>query len=129
MGRGRQLEYFLLRYVPNAVREEFVNIGLVMTESGGDGDGFAGVHFTKDWRRARSLDPNIDVELLEAFGRDVERRVMDVPLRAPLLHEMADSYSNAVQLSPLRHCIAEDTRQIAYAGLDAGGDAQGRWPD
>lgn len=108
MREPRKLEYFLLRYVPNVVREEFVNIGLVMTESGGEGGGFAGLHFTKDWRRARRADPNIDIEVLEALGRELERRLLDVGERARLLHEMMDSYSNLVQLSPVRYCLAED---------------------
>src|ERR1700693_3641244 len=108
MGYKRQLEFFLLRYVPNAVRGEFVNIGLVMTESGGDGGGFAGVHFTANWHRARCLDPNIDVEMLQAIGREMERRLKDVQQRALLLHEMMDSYSNTLQLSPIQRCIAEN---------------------
>src|SRR5215469_6523144 len=108
MAEKRKLDYFVLRYMPNAVREEFVNIGLVMTESGGDGGGFAGVHFTRDWRHARCLDPNIDVDVLEALGREVEQRLADVQQRAVLLHEMMDSYSGAVQLSTMRHCVAED---------------------
>jgi hypothetical protein len=108
MADKRQLDFFLLRYVPNVVREEFVNIGLVMTESGGDGGGFAGVHFTADWRRARCLDPNIDVEMLEALGRDIERRLKDMNQQALLLHEMMDSYSNTLQLSPIRRCVAEN---------------------
>lgn len=108
MADRRQLEFFLLRYVPNVAREEFVNIGLVMTESGGDGGGFAGVHFTADWRRAHCLDPNVDVEVLEALGREMERRLKDVQQRGLLLHEMMDSYSNTLQLSPIQRCIAEN---------------------
>jgi len=108
MSEKRKLEFFLLRYVPNIVREEFVNIGLVMTEPGGDGRGFAGIHFTKDWRRARRVDTNIDVEVLEALGRELEQRLLDVDERERLLHQMMDSYSNLVQLSPVRHCLAED---------------------
>jgi hypothetical protein len=108
MADRRQLEFFLLRYVPNVAREEFVNIGLVMTESGGDGGGFAGVHFTADWRRARCLDPSIDVEMLEALGREMERRLQDVAQRALLLHEMMESFSNSLQLSPIRQCIADN---------------------
>jgi Protein of unknown function (DUF3037) len=107
----RKLEYFLLRYVPNAVREEFVNIGLVMTENGGDGGGFAGMHFTRDWRHARCLDVNVDVDVLEALGREIERRLGDVQQRAMLLHEMMDSYSGAVQVSPMRYCLAENPAQ------------------
>ena len=103
-----KLEYFLLRYVPNAVREEFVNIGLVMTESGGDGGGFAGMHFTKDWRHARCLDPNVDVDVLEALGREMEQKLENAQQRALLLHEMMDSYSGAVQLSSMRYCVAEE---------------------
>ena len=34
MAEKRQLEFFLLRYVPDAVKDEFVNIGLVMVEAG-----------------------------------------------------------------------------------------------
>jgi len=34
MPEKRELEYFLVRYVGNVVRQEFVNIGLVMMESG-----------------------------------------------------------------------------------------------
>lgn len=108
MAERKQLEFFLLRYVPNVAREEFVNIGLVMTEGGEDGRGFAGVHFTADWRRARCLDPNIDVEMLEALGREMERRLKDIQQRALLLHEMMDSYSNTLQLSPIRQCVAEN---------------------
>jgi hypothetical protein len=108
MADRRKLEFFLLRYVPDVAREEFVNIGLVMTESGGDGGGFAGVHFTADWRRARCLDPNVDVEMLETLGREMERRLNDVQQRALLLHEMMDSYSTSIQLSPIWQCVAED---------------------
>ena len=34
MAERRQLEFFLLRYVPDAVKDEFVNIGVVMVEWG-----------------------------------------------------------------------------------------------
>jgi hypothetical protein len=111
MAEKRKLEYFLLRYVPNVVRGEFVNIGLVMTESGGDGGGFAGVHFTKDWRHVRCFDPQVDTKLLEAIGRDVEVRLKNVNQRAVLLHEMMDSYSSVLQLSPTQCCYAEDPAQ------------------
>jgi hypothetical protein len=123
MAELRKLEYFLLRYVPNAVREEFVNIGLVMTETGGDGGGFAGVHFTKDWRRAMCLDPSIDVKMLEALGRDVHARLKDVQSRALLLHEMMESYSNTVQLSTMQNCVASDPerelRELAVKLVEA----------
>lgn len=94
--------------MPNVARGESVNIGLVMTENGGDGGGFAGVHITNDWRHVRCFDPQVDVEVLEAIGRDLERRLMDVNQRAAVLHQMMDSYSNLIQLSPVKHCYSEN---------------------
>src|ERR1039458_2332077 len=49
-----QCEFFLLRYVPDAVKDEFVNLGVVLYEPGKAGSaqaGFADVRFTRDWRR------------------------------------------------------------------------------
>ena len=46
MAERKQLEFFLLRYVPDAVKDEFVNIGVVMVETGAKDGGFAEVRFT-----------------------------------------------------------------------------------
>jgi len=108
MAPKRQLEFFLLRYVPNAVRNEFVNIGVVMVEGGAHGDGFADVRFTRDWRRVRWLDPQADVDMLEALERDIRKRLSSNEDRTILLRQMEDSFSNAIQLSATQRCLAED---------------------
>ena len=102
MTEKRKFEYHLLRCVPNAVRGEGVNIGLVMMEVGGDGGGFAGVHFTKDWRRALCMYPETDVEMLESFGRELTQGLADAQKRALMLREMLENYSNMLQLSEAR---------------------------
>ena len=50
------------------MKDEFVNVGVVMLEPGANGEGFADVRFTHDWRRVRCLDPQADVEMLEAWS-------------------------------------------------------------
>jgi hypothetical protein len=45
MGEKRKLDFFLLRYVPDAVKEEFVNIGLVGLEADGS---FSEVRLSSD---------------------------------------------------------------------------------
>jgi hypothetical protein len=102
----RQLEFFLLRYVPNAVRDEFVNIGVVMVESGGSG--FAEVRFTQDWQRVQRVDPQADFEMLAALERDIRGQLVDKRDRDALLKTMEDSFSNLIQLSPKKHCVTED---------------------
>jgi hypothetical protein len=106
MAAKRNLEFFLLRYVPDAVKDEFVNIGLVMIEPGANGAGFADVRFTRDWRRVRCLDPQADVEMLAALEREIRGQLGGD--RATLLRRLEDSFSNVIQLSPAKGCLAED---------------------
>jgi hypothetical protein len=111
MADKRQLEFFLLRYVPDAVKEEFVNIGVVMVEPTANGAGFVDVRFTRDWRRVRCLDPQVDVEMLEALERDIRSQLGDVHERGVLLRRLEDSFSNMIQLSPAKGCLAEEPRK------------------
>src|ERR1700751_1727591 len=104
----RNLEFFLLRYVPDAVKDEFVNIGVVMLEPGANGAGFADVQFTRDWRRVRCLDPQADVEMLEALERELRGQLGTIRDRDLLLRKIDDSFSNVIQLSSAKACLAEE---------------------
>ncbi len=104
----RKLEFFLLRYVPDAVKDEFVNVGVVMLESGANGEGFADVRFTRDWRRVRCLDPQADVEMLEALERDIRGQLGEARDRELLLRKLDDSFSNLIQVSPTKACLAQE---------------------
>jgi hypothetical protein len=111
MAEKKHLEFFLLRYVPDAVKDEFVNIGVVMVEGGSNGADvgrFADVRFTRDWRRVRCLDPQADVEMLEALEREIRGQIADGNDRATLLRRLEDSFSNVIQLSAPKGCLAED---------------------
>jgi Protein of unknown function (DUF3037) len=108
MPERRKLEFFLLRYVPDAVKDEFVNIGVVMVEPAANGSGFADVRFTRDWRRVRCLDPQADVEMLQGLECEVRGQLADVRDRAALLRRLEDSFSNVIQVSPTKGCLAED---------------------
>ena len=107
MAELKRLEFFLLRYVPDAVKNEFVNVGLVMFESAPNG-AFADVRFTRDWRRVRCLDPQVDVEMLEALERDIRGRLGDSGDRETLLRKLDDSFSNLIQVSPTKACLAQE---------------------
>src|ERR1035438_5990855 len=67
----KHCDFFLLRYVPDVVKQEFVNIGVVMLEVGDSG--FTDVRFTRDWRRVRCLDPEVDIELLQSYEDELRR--------------------------------------------------------
>src|SRR5271166_3751161 len=71
----RSCQFHLLRYVPDAVRNEFVHIGVILREQG-SGEA-ADVMFTRDWRRVRCLDPDADTALLEGMESELRRRLAD----------------------------------------------------
>ncbi len=87
---------FLLRYVPDAVKDEFVNIGVMVLEADG---GFAGVQFTRDWRRVRCIDPDVDLEYFAALEAELRGRLADAGDRAQLMKKLEGSLSGAIQLT------------------------------
>jgi hypothetical protein len=106
MAAFKQCEFFLLRYVPDAVKDEFVNIGVVLVEPGANGAGFAEVRFTRDWQRVKCLDPAADIEMLEGLEDDLRARLREVG-RAEFLNAINESFSNLLQLSPAKACLTE----------------------
>ena len=73
----RACEFRLLRYVPDAVRNEYVHIGVILREQGSREA--AEVRFTRDWRRVRCLDPDADTALLEGMESELRRRFLAEP--------------------------------------------------
>ena len=80
-----QCEFSLIRYVPDVVKGEFANIGVVLREAGGEG---AVVRFTRDWARVRCMDADADVGLLEALETEIAERVRGVEANGKTLLEM-----------------------------------------
>lgn len=111
MAASRRLEFFLLRYVPDAVKDEFVNIGVVVVENGTSGASYSDLRFTSDWRRVKCLDPDADIEMLEALEQDLRARLGESADRDRILHVLKDSFSGGLQLSPGKACLAESPQE------------------
>jgi hypothetical protein len=100
----KQCEYILLRYVPDAVREEFVTLGVLLLDGGAPR-----LRFTQDWRRMRCLDPAADVEMLAALEADLNAQLTNgVLARATLLKKLQDYCSNGIQFTAPKACLAQD---------------------
>ena len=109
MKARRKCEFLLLRYVPDAVKDEFVNVGVLLYESGG---GWADVRFTRDWKRVKCLDPDADVETLEGLEREIKERMLEGPSGQEwLLKRMEDSFSNAIRLTPSKAVLADSPQE------------------
>jgi Protein of unknown function (DUF3037) len=102
-------EFFLIRYVPDVVKGEFTNIGVLLREAGRDDS--AVVRFTRDWSRVRCMDADADLGLLEALegeiGARLQMRAQDAPGIKPVMEILEDTLSNSVQVTEVRVCLAE----------------------
>jgi hypothetical protein len=107
MAEKRKLEFFVLRYVPDAVKGEFVNFGLVAFAGGSNGAELIDVRFTRDRSRLLCLDPRADVEVLEALQKELRQEIGQIRSEAALLRRIEDSFSNVIQLSPVLPALTE----------------------
>jgi hypothetical protein len=103
----RQLEFFLLRYVADAIRDEPVNIGIVLFD-GRLESGSVLVRMTRDWRRVRCADPDADLEMLQALEHDLRVQLAEVRGRAGVMRRLQESFSNSLRLSPAQSCLGEE---------------------
>lgn len=103
----QQCEFFLVRYVPDPVKNEFVNIGVVLREAAEGGA--AAVRFTKDWARVRCADPDADIAMLEALEAEMRQRLGEQETSGkPLMQVIEDSFSNLIQMTEAKGCLAEN---------------------
>ncbi len=100
----RACEFHLLRYVPDAVRNEYVHIGVILREQGSREA--AEVRFTRDWRRVRCLDPEADTALLEGMESELRRRFAAEP-DGNLMRLLSEALSLNVQMTDPKAYLAE----------------------
>src|SRR5271157_67009 len=100
----RTCEFRLLRYVPDAVRNEYVHIGVILREEGSRDP--AQVQFTRDWRRVRCLDPEADTALLEGMESELRRRFQE-ETNGNLMRLLTESLSLSVQMTEPKAYLAE----------------------
>jgi DNA repair exonuclease SbcCD ATPase subunit len=99
-------EFFLVRYVPDAVKNEFVNIGVLLREAGKPQQ--LQVRFTRDWQRVRAVDPEADTGMLESLEDELRNRLFErIDGARPLMEVLKDSFSNAIQVTEAKACLAE----------------------
>jgi hypothetical protein len=101
-------EFQLLRYVPDAVRNEYVHIGVILREASAAGaeGARARVQFTRDWRRVRCLDPDADTALLEGMESELRRR-LEQETDGRLRKLLDESLSLNVQMTAPKAYLAE----------------------
>jgi hypothetical protein len=102
----KECSLFLVQYVPDVVRGEFLNIGLFLFSPQ---ENYLGCLFTDDFRRVKRFHPQADLEFLRELQQDFEQQIDEHSdeLEA-YLRWMEQSFSNIVQIAPVRACLLRD---------------------
>jgi hypothetical protein len=103
------LRYHILRYAPNLVRDEWVNIGVLLEDIGGARRAVRVIEESSEIARVRRLHPTADEELLRALPAEFQVRLgeSEDTVRA-YLAKLGETLSNAIQLSPQKAVLAPD---------------------
>lgn len=96
MQASRQYEFFVLRYVPDSVKDEFVNIGVFLLGANAE---YAGLRFTRDWARVRCLDSQADLEVLQSLEGDFKRQLANGAAAREIVGKLGDTLSNTLQIT------------------------------
>ncbi|HXX20072.1 MAG TPA: DUF3037 domain-containing protein [Candidatus Acidoferrum sp.] len=103
------LRYRVLRYTPNLVRDEWINIGVLLEEVNGPRRAARLMEEPSEIARVRRLHPGADENLLRALPAEIDNRLGAPDAEARRYFEkLEDTLSNAVQLSPARAVLSED---------------------
>ena len=107
--------YRVLRYTPNLVRDEWVNIGVMVYDPASGERRMRLIEEPEEFRRVRRLHPQADEFLLRALRDDLEDRFQSAgPGNGAamgwqqLLAKWDDMLSNAVQLAPQKGTLTGD---------------------
>jgi hypothetical protein len=118
----KTLAYRVLRYTSNLVRDEWVNIGVLLYDPLTSERRLRLIEEPEEFRRVRRLHPQADEDLLRALREDLENRFVEFasaetarggPGETPtawqqLLEKWDETLSNALQFAPQKGVLAGD---------------------
>lgn len=102
----KRCQFVVLRFVPNLVRDESVNIGVMLYNPE---DRELVPRLTDNFRRVKRLHPWADIDLLRGLQADFEQQLAErVEDLGAYLETLEQTLSNALELTPPRACLTEN---------------------
>ncbi len=105
MAERRQLELYLLRFLPHVLREDFVTVGLLLRESDG---GFADVRMTHDWKMLQCVAPDVETEWFEVVEQEIRARLGSLQRREELVQLVGEKFGTSIDVAPTKAVVTED---------------------
>lgn len=102
------LTYRIVRYTPNLVRDEWMNIGILLADPARGRVAARLIEEPGEIARVRRLHPTADEDLLRSLPRDFESQLASASDPSGFIEKLDQTLSNVVQLSPQKGVLAED---------------------
>jgi DUF3037 family protein len=104
--------YRILRYVPDLVRDEWVNIGVLLEETRGSRHAMRLIEEPRELARVRRLHPDADEDLLRSLPAEFDARMRGPDSEvSTYLTKLEQNLSNAIQFSPQKALLADNFEQ------------------
>jgi hypothetical protein len=104
--------YRILRYTPNLVRDEWVNVGVLLEETRGSRHAMRLIEEPRELARVRRLHPDADEDLLRSLPFEFEARMRGTDREiATYLEKLEQNLSNALQFSAQKALLADNFDQ------------------
>jgi hypothetical protein len=104
----KEFEFFVLRFVPDPVKEEFVNVAVCLIQSSSDQVFYASLAVTSDWPRVRCLAKDVDTESLQQWLHGLQSDLSDPSRRDEVIRLMTSELSAVVGVSAVRKSLLGD---------------------
>jgi hypothetical protein len=105
MAEKRQLELYLMRFLPHALRDDFVTVGLLLLESDG---GFAEVRFTRDWRMLQCVAPDVELEWFQVVESEIRGRLGSLRGHEDLKELINGRFGTMIDVAPTKAVLTDD---------------------
>lgn len=102
------LSYLVLRYVPNLVRDEWVNVGVILEDSRRHVARARLMEEDAEILRVRRLHPSADDRLLRELAGSFRAELASSGASAAWIEKMERTFSSTLQFSPRKAVAAED---------------------
>jgi SOS regulatory protein LexA len=105
MAEKRQLELYLLRFMPHVLRDDFVTVGVLLVESDG---GFADVRMTRDWKMLQSVAPDVEWEWFQMVENEIRGKLGKLRRREDLVELVSERFGTMLDVGPTKAVLTED---------------------
>lgn len=104
----RMLAYRVLRYAPNAIRDEWVNVGIVLEDLEKPRARARLMEEEAEMVRVRRLHPEADENVLRGLPALFQTELAATGAGTAWIEKIEQNLSNALQLSPRKAAMSED---------------------